>query len=96
MSTAPREPKNGHTRAAITSAPRNQRWVEGRVRKLLVLSDISCFCGRERHMALICSLNSTRRNIRNAAAKITSTVVVLAPTTARLIPTMSSLSPRIG
>ncbi len=96
ISTAPREPKNGQTNATRITPSMIQRWVPGRVRKSVVLLETRGTFGVERQTLLSCSWNNTRRNMAMAQPKIAASMALLAPTTARLTPEISSFKPRIG
>ena len=73
-----------------------QRWVVGRVRKLLALAGISGMLGEERQAELICWSNSTRRNISTEHTAMVIRVASLVPWTSRLMPTMVSFRPSTG
>ncbi|MNQ96286.1 hypothetical protein D3C85_1118830 [compost metagenome] len=73
-----------------------QRWVVGRVRKLLALAGMTGMLGEAFHAALIFWSNSTRRNISTEQTAIVIKVVLLVPWTSRLMPTMVSFRPSTG
>ncbi|MCY1270389.1 hypothetical protein D9M70_189150 [compost metagenome] len=96
MSTAPREPKNGQTRATTIRPRMTQRWVEGRVRKFAVPLDMLGSLGAEAQAPCTLSRISCQKNMATAHAAMVSRVAVLAPVTTRPTPTTLSFRPRMG
>ncbi|MCY1292412.1 hypothetical protein D9M68_710830 [compost metagenome] len=74
----------------------NQRWVEGRVRKLLVLFDMLGSLGALAQAPCTLSRNICQANMATAQAAMASRVGVSAPVTTRPTPTTLSFRPRMG